>query len=259
MVKLQKLVLKNFKSFRKAEIPFANGFSVIAGSNGSGKSNILDALMFVIGAMSMKMLRASRLTDLVNDSAAENYAKVDLSMKHNGTAFEISRMIDKRGSSVYRLNGEKKAMNEVTSFLRELGIRPDGHNIVVQGDITKIISMSAIERREIIDGLAGLAEFDAKKEESLKELEKVNGRIKEAGIVMKERETYLAELEKEKNAAMEFEQLAEEKRKSKATILFLEIEKHRKEMRESREKIAALSAEKTALLESISGQKRNMY
>ena len=55
MVKLQKLVLRNFKSFKKADIPISNGFTAIVGSNGSGKTNILDALLFVLGTSSMKM------------------------------------------------------------------------------------------------------------------------------------------------------------------------------------------------------------
>ena len=61
MPHIQKMVLKNFKSFRKADIPIAKGFTAIAGSNGSGKTNILDALLFVLGATSLKSLRASML------------------------------------------------------------------------------------------------------------------------------------------------------------------------------------------------------
>ena len=194
MVKLQKLVLRNFKSFKKADIPISKGFTAIVGSNGSGKTNILDALLFVMGTSSMKMLRASKMEELVNNSAVENYAKVDLHFKDKDRNYVVQRMIDKQGKGIYRLDGKRKTRNEILSLFQELDIRPDGHNIVVQGDTTRVIEMSPIERRQIIDELAGLQEFDAKKEEALKALQKVDNKLRDAGIVMQERENYLDQL-----------------------------------------------------------------
>src|SRR3989344_5628318 len=156
---INKLRLKNFKSFKKAVIPFNKGFTAIAGSNGTGKSNILDAIMFGLGITSLKRLRASRLTDLVNNEAAEDYAVVELEISGNDQSYVLSRTIDKKGVSIFRLNEKRSALNEIANLLVELEIRPDGHNIVVQGDITRIIEMNAMERREIIDDLAGIREF----------------------------------------------------------------------------------------------------
>jgi chromosome segregation protein len=252
MVKLQKLVLKNFKSFRKAEVPLARGFTAIVGSNGSGKSNILDALMFVMGATSLKTLRASRLTDLVNKGAAENYAKVDLVVAGGDKKYEISRMIDKQGKSVYRLDGNRKTLNEVSSLLLELGITAAGHNIVMQGDVTRVVEMSPEQRREIIDELAGLSEFDSKKEESLKMLDRVEAKIKESNIVLQEREHYLDNLEKDRNAAMEFEKLEEEKQRAKATIIFGEIEKANGFLRDFEDRAFKVGEEKNSAEEKIS-------
>ena len=116
MIKIQKLVLKNFKSFQKAEIPISNGFTAIAGSNGSGKTNILDALIFALGTNSLKSLRAAKLTDLVNNSAAENYAKVELYLKDGSKGYVVQRMIDKHGKCVYRLNDERKTRDEMPYF-----------------------------------------------------------------------------------------------------------------------------------------------
>ena len=223
MTRLIKIRLKNFKSFKKAEIPIGNGFTAIVGSNGSGKSNTLDAIMFVLGITSLKALRASKLVDLINNTCKENYAKVDLIIKNKETEYEISRMIDKQGKSVYRLNGKRTTLNEITSLLLELGIDVTGHNIVSQGDITKVIQMNPIQRREIIDDVAGLSEFDEKKAEALRELDKVNSRIKEATIILNERSVFLQELEQEMMAAKEFEGLEREKRQLKATIIGREV------------------------------------
>ena len=236
MATIAKLRLKNFKSFNKALIPFSQGFTSIAGSNGSGKSNILDALMFVLGITSLKTLRASKLIDLVNHNATEGYALVEIELQNKENNYMLSREIDKKGVSVFRLNGKRSTLNEANSLLNELGIRADGYNIVVQGDITRIIEMNAAERREIIDDLAGLREYDEKKGEALKELDKVDQKIKEVTIVLKERASYLEEIKKEREAALEYQKLSTELQQTKATLLDSEIKKINKESNEFQEK-----------------------
>jgi len=252
MARLQKLVLRNFKSFRKADIPISKGFTAIVGSNGSGKTNILDGLLFVLGISSMKMLRVSKLEELVNNNALENYAKVELALKEGDRQYILQRMIDKQGKSVYRLDGKRKTKNEIVSLLLELGIKSEGHNIVVQGDTTRVIEMSPLERRQIIDELAGLQEFDAKKEEALKELQKVDNKIRDAGIVMQERENYLEKLRADKEAAAKFSSLEKEGKSIKATILFTEMERIEKAEKESGEKLEEIKSEKAVLEEKIS-------
>ncbi|MDP2973923.1 MAG: AAA family ATPase, partial [Candidatus Diapherotrites archaeon] len=240
MVRLHRLVLRNFKSFKKADIPLSNGFTCIVGGNGSGKSNILDALLFAMGITSLKALRAGRLSELVNNSAVENYAKVELVLKHDHKEYVIERLIDKQGKCVYRLDGARKTLGEISSLLLELGVKPDGHNIVVQGDVTRIIEMNALERRQIVDELAGLMEFDLKKEEALKNLEKVDIKLRDAGIIMQERENYLQELQHEREAAVLFKELELEKKRAKATLLGHEIDEINKGMLETNEGLALL-------------------
>jgi len=251
MTKLTKLVLKNFKSFKKAEIPISKGFTAIVGSNGSGKSNVLDALLFVLGITSLKTLRASKLTDLVNSGCKEGYAKVDLSIKHDNRDYEVSRMVDKQGKSIYRLDGKRTTLNEINSLLLELGIDVSGHNIVTQGDITKIIEMSGLERRIIIDNIAGLSEFDAKKEEAIKELDKVDLRIKEATIIMNERNAFLLELEDEMKAAKEYDELEKEKKRIKATVIGKELYNIEKRMNEVQSEIIELDKQKALCDEKV--------
>jgi chromosome segregation protein len=244
MTRLTKLTLKNFKSFKKAEFPISNGFTAIVGSNGSGKSNVLDALLFVLGITSLKTLRAGKLTDLVNNTAKENYAKVSLDIKDNGKSYEVSRMIDKQGKSIYRLDGKRTTRNEISSLLIELGIDVTGHNIVTQGDITKIIEMSPMERRIIVDNVAGLSEFDQKKDEAVKELNKVDSRIKEATIILNERTTFLEELEKEMTAAKEYSALESEMKQIKGTIIWKELYSIEKRSKEIEKELLNLIKEK---------------
>ncbi len=258
MTRLIKLTLKNFKSFKKAEVPISKGFSAIVGSNGSGKSNVLDALLFVLGITSLKALRAGKLTDLVNNDAKENYGKVDLTLKDDEKQYEISRMIDKQGKSVYRLDGKRTTLNEISSLLTELGIDVNGHNIVTQGDITKIIEMSPIERREVIDNIAGLSEFDQKKDEAIKELDKVDSKIKEATIIMNERNAFLSELEQEMKAAKEVKELDDERKRTKSTVIAKELYTIEKKILDADNEISELDKQKRIIEERVFGIRKEL-
>ena len=254
MTKLLRLDLKNFKSFKKAAIPFAEGFTTIAGANGAGKSNVLDALLFVLGITSMKMLRADRITELVNHEAEDETARVSLTLKDDKRQeFEISRSIDRQGKSVCRLQQKRCGLNEIASFLNEVGIKPTGYNIVVQGDITRIIQMSPKERRGIIDEAAGIKEFDEKREEALRELEKVDGKIKEVRIVLNEREQFLKELDEDRKAASRHIEASKELRQAKASVLRLEAGEVEAEISRIEGKEAGIAQE----LEQITGERNS--
>jgi len=254
VVILQELALKNFKSFESVKVPFKKGVSAIVGANGSGKSNILDALVFVLGATALKQLRASRLTDLINTNSVENYCKVELKFSNEGKEWIISRMIDKNGHSVVRINDERKTLNELVSMLTEIGMTNDGYNILNQGEVTRVIEKNPIERRQIIDNLAGIREFDEKKEEAEKELGKVDEKIKDTNIVLKERENYLEKLRSEKEAASKFDELKLKREQTLATILHQEIQKTNEIIEESKRNIAEVNSrieEKNALVEKL--------
>ncbi|MDO8625238.1 MAG: AAA family ATPase, partial [Candidatus Diapherotrites archaeon] len=246
MIRIKKIGLRNFKSFKKADIPLSTGFTAIVGSNGSGKSNILDAFLFVFGINSLKALRASRMTELVNNQAKDDYAKVEVELFDNVSKKEylISRTIDTSGKSVMRLNDRRVTLNEVASLLEELGIKPFGHNIVVQGDVTRIIEMNAIQRREMIDEVAGIREFDEKKEEAYKELGNVEQKIKEVRIVLSERQSQLEQLSQDRQAAMRHNELLEELKKTKATLFKAEITRLTDELLKNAEKKARLDEER---------------
>ncbi len=261
MIKINKLELKNFKSFKKAEIPFSNGFTAIVGANASGKSNVLDALLFVFGATSLKLLRASRLTELVHHDSEEGYAKVTVELFDGNKTISISRIIDRQGKSIVKLDGKKKSLNEVAALLLELGIKPTGHNIVVQGDVTKIIEMTAKERRGIIDEVAGLAEFEEKKAESIKKLDKVDDRIKDATLVLNEREAYLEGLSAEREAALKFNELSKEIKSSKATIISEEFRRIKADMAGAKKKTDAMREEIERRIknkESLKGEEKDL-
>jgi len=222
--KIDKIRLKNFKSFKSVAIPISSGYTTIVGPNGSGKSNILDAICFVLGTSSMRSLRADRLSDLVNHYSKDGTAEVHIDLKTKEGIRSISRSIDKTGNSVFRLDGKRTTRFQVEETLSSLNIKSDGHNIIMQGDVTKVIKMTPMQRREIIDEVSGIAEYEAKKQESIRELNKVQEKTKEANIILGERTGYLNVLEKEKIEAELYQKLNNERKQYSATLTKKELD-----------------------------------
>ncbi len=200
MVHVKRLELSHFKSFGgTSQIPLLPGFTVVSGPNGSGKSNILDALLFCLGLASSKGMRAERLPDLVNHNQthrgtteASVTVTLDLtdapeSFADNSVAWSVTRRlrVTKQGTytSNYYINGVSCTLTELHEQLNELRIYPEGYNVVLQGDVTSIISMNPRERREIIDELAGVAAFDRKIIQAKETLEAVKEREDKCRIV----------------------------------------------------------------------------
>ncbi len=246
MIHISKITLKNFKSFRRVSLPIPRGFTAIVGPNGSGKSNIVDAICFVLGRSSAKSLRAERFSDLIFNGGKKGEpakeAEVSIYFDNSGKELpvptrevKITRSIDVNGNSVYRLNGKRVSRAEILDILRQANIRPDGHNIILQGDITRIIEMNPVERRKIIDEIAGIAEYDEKKNKAMRELEKVQDNLTRAKDVFHEVSSQLEKLAREREAALRYEELTKQIRKSKALVLnsrFLEIQERLEELEE---------------------------
>lgn len=262
MIRVSKISLRNFKSFRKVALPIPLGFTAIAGPNGSGKSNIVDALCFVLGRSSAKSLRAERFSDLIfnggNEGDAATQAEVTLYLDNAGREIPIdsrevrvSRTIDSSGNSVYRLNGKRSTRNEILDVLAAAKIQPDGHNIVLQGDVTRVIEMSPIERRGLIDEIAGIAEYEGKKSRALRELERVSENISKAEVVLEEVGTQREKLEKERDAAMRHEFLKGEVKRAKYTLIYRQQQRAGRELEKLEGELKEL-AERAAKLERYS-------
>jgi len=211
---IEKIRLRNFKSFgKKAEIPFYKGFTVITGPNGSGKSNIVDSILFCLGlSTSTKQLRAEKLPDLIHNGKKD--AEVTILFAENGKKYEIMRrvkMTDRGYYSYYYLNGKSVSLSDIHNFLSQFGIYSDAYNVVMQGDVTRIIEMSPFQRRKIIDDVAGISEFDEKKERALDELERVRESIEKLEAVIAEVNDRLNSLERDRSEALRYKEILDQK------------------------------------------------
>lgn len=206
---ITELEIDNFKSFgKKTKIPFCEGFTVVSGPNGSGKSNIIDSILFCLTLSGARGLRAEKLTDLINLNTNRNSAEVSITFSDNT---KIRRRIKRTANGYYSynyINDRPCKQSDVVEYLAKFGIKSEGYNVVMQGDITRIIEMSDGERRKIIDEIAGVSEFDKKKEQSLSELDIVRDRIEREELLLAELEKRLSELETEKAQAVKYRELS---------------------------------------------------
>lgn len=230
MTKIEKLEIQGFKSFaKKTVMTFPNNFSVICGPNGSGKSNVLDALCFVLGRTSAKSLRADKMMEMIfhgtKRKPAADFAKLTIWFDNSNKDFPfeedkvaVSRKINSKGVSIYRINGKTETRETIQEILRPAGIKSDGYNIILQGDVTEIIEMNPIERREIIDDISGIKEFDDKRNKAQRELMTVEDRLKESHILLNEKRANIDRLETERKAAEEYQRMTVELDKLRASL-----------------------------------------
>jgi chromosome segregation protein len=211
---IKKIELKGFKSFgpETVKVVLDKGFTAITGPNGSGKTNILDALLFSLGELSTRRLRAETAAKLIFhgfEKAGVERAKVakviiqfensDGRMPVDTTTVTVSREVYRNGQSVYRLNGRRISRTYILEILSMTGISSTSQNIILQGTITRLTDISPLERRKIIEDLIGIGQYDAEKAEAEEKLRAADISIRTAMGRIDEVQKRLDDLEKERN------------------------------------------------------------
>src|SRR5512136_1471777 len=240
-VYLKKVEMENFKYFgHKLVVPFYPGFTAITGPNGSGKSNIVDAILFVLGPKSSKVMRAGRLTDLIfnggkNRKNPSKYCKVSLVFDNSQRKMPIeadnvvlTRMIKRAPLkdnpdnyySYFYINNRAASYTEFIDILTHARISGEGYNIIKQGDVTSLVEMGSVDRRKIIDGIAGISTFDEDIEKAEKERGDVDKNLERIDIILNEITTQIRQLKKDRDAAYRYKELKDKLYETKAMIAY---------------------------------------
>ncbi|MCX6662740.1 MAG: chromosome segregation protein SMC [Euryarchaeota archaeon] len=240
-VYLKKVEMENFKSFgHKLIVPFYPGFTAITGPNGSGKSNIVDAILFVLGPKSSKVMRAGRLTDLIfnggkNRKNPSKYCKVSLvfdnsqrKLRIDADEVTLTRMIKRAPLkdnpdnyySYFYINNRAASFSEFIDILTHARISGEGYNIIKQGDVTSLVEMGSVDRRKIVDGIAGISTFDEDIEKADKEREDVDKNLERIDIILNEITSQIRQLKKDRDAAYRYKELKDKLYETKAMIAY---------------------------------------
>ena len=218
----KQLDMAGFKSFAdKIEIKFGDGVTAIVGPNGCGKSNVADAIRWVLGEQSSKTLRGSSMQDVIFNGTEKrkslSYCEVTMYFDNTDRFFNydfdeiaITRKLYRSGESEYMLNKTLCRLKDITNLLYNSGLGKDGYSIIGQDQVGKILSSKPEDRRAIFEDAAGISKFKSRKVEAERKLERTKDNLLKIQLVVDEIERQLGPLQKQAEDAKIFLKLKEE-------------------------------------------------
>ncbi len=267
---LKTLELQGFKSFPdKTVIEFDKGMTAIVGANGSGKSNISDAVRWVLGEMSAKSLRGSKMEDIIFNGSGKrkpaSFAEVvmtidnsDFLMKIDFDEVSVGRRLYRSGESEYYLNKKQVRLKDIVDLFLNTGIGREGYSVISQGKIAEIISLKGNERRELFEEAAGISRFRYRKHEAGLKLQSVNENAVRINDILSEVQGRLPRLEAQSAKAKEYLAVVEEKKSLEMGIWSQRIAKIDAFSKEGQEKYALEDKALVELSQAIDEQDRKI-
>jgi len=224
-LRIKKLELIGFKSFKdRTVIHFDQGITGVVGPNGCGKSNIVDALVWVMGEMSAKHLRGSSMSDVIF-AGADGYApmglaEVSLTLENDGGPFPakylkhtelmVTRRLHRDGESEYLINKETARLRDIQEIFMDTGAGAKGFSIIEQGAIGKIVTAKPEDRRTLIEEAAGITKFKVRKRESQRKLISTEQNLVRLQDILGEQKRQLDSLERQAQRAERYRNLKRE-------------------------------------------------
>ena len=220
-MKFKKLEIHGFKSFAdKLEVKFESGVTAIVGPNGCGKSNVADAIRWVLGEQSSKMLRGSEMQDVIFKGTEKrkslSFCEVSLCFDNSNHIFKvdyeeivITRKLYRSGDSEYMINRTPCRLKDIVELLHDSGIGKSGYSIIGQGKVEEIISSKPEDRRAIFEEAAGIAKFKAKKTEAERKLDRTQDNLTRINDIISEIDRQLAPLKRQSETAKVYLELKE--------------------------------------------------
>ena len=220
---IQRLEIEGFKTFaKKTVIQFEKGISGVVGSNGSGKSNVVDAIKWVLGEQSAKSLRGQAMDDVIFMGAEgvepAKFAKVSLVFSRGNEPFpglfasleevEVARRLKRSGSSTYYLNRTKVRLRDVQNFFLDTGLSNKKYAVIEQGQIGNIVNATPNQMRALFEEAAGISRFKIQKEGTESKLVSTRENLIKVSIIVDGLEKQLHSLEKQARKAIRHRRLS---------------------------------------------------
>lgn len=218
MLKLHSLDIAGFKTFvDPVEAKFAGGITAIVGPNGCGKSNLTDAISWVLGEQSAKSLRGSKMQDVIFSGSEKRkpvgMAEVTLTLSTDPSFeravdgfIQISRRVFREGGSQYRLNGKVVRLKEIKDLLMDTGLGIRAYSVIEQGKIGMILSGKPQERRKLLEEAAGITRYKERKRIAEIKLEEALGNLMRLDDIVSEVDRALRSLKRQASAARRYQQ-----------------------------------------------------
>ncbi|QEN07527.1 chromosome segregation protein SMC [Oceanispirochaeta crateris] len=219
---LKRIEIMGFKSFAdRTHIDFTDGITALLGPNGCGKSNIVDAMKWVLGEQSTKNMRAEKMEDVIfngtDERKALNVAEVTLIISNEENLLDldlseisIKRRLYRNGDSEYFVNNTLVKLKELRELFYDTGIGKSAYSIMEQGKIDQVLSNKPEERRYLFEEAAGITRFKMKGSEAERKLNKTNENMVQVENILSEVKKNYETLKKQSDKTLIYRQLREE-------------------------------------------------
>ena len=279
-MRLKKIYIHGFKSFAdRVEMRFEHGVTGVVGPNGCGKSNISDAVRWVLGEQSAKQLRGAKMEDVIFNGTEKRrrmaFCEVTLTFENEDHSLPVdyaevavTRRVFRTGESEYLLNGTACRLKDIVDLFRDTGIGREGYSLIGQGRVDEILSQKTEERRAVFEEAAGIVKYKTRKTEAEKRLENTRMNLSRVTDILSELESRLEPLRRQSEDARKYLALREEQKGLDLNVFLARSERYReridelsKAVSELRETLSQNEREQTALTDKREDRQRllNQY
>ncbi len=232
-MRLKRIEILGFKSFRdKTSLVFSPGISAIVGPNGCGKSNIVDAMRWVMGEQRVTLLRGKKMDDVIfngsDESAPVGMAQVSITLENNGrslnsayadcTEVTVSRKLYRDGESEYSINNVPCRLLDVREFFLDAGVGTRTYSIVEQEKVFHLIEAKPEQRREFIEEAAGISKYRSRRESAARKIEATRQNLLRLNDLVGEVKSRLNSVTRQAKKAERFKNLKEEVREARLLL-----------------------------------------
>src|SRR5690625_2187759 len=235
-MQLTKLEVKGFKSFGdKITINFNEGVTAIVGPNGGGKSNVVDALRWVLGEQSTRMLRSDKMENIIFNGThkrkASNLAEVSVTFDNTKnilptefTTVTVTRKLYRNGDSEYRLNDVKCRLKDITDLFMDTGVGSDSYSIIELKMVDEIINNKEHSRRKLFEEASGISKYKVRKRQTLSKLQNTEEDLSSVDDLLYEINKNLKSIERQAKKAERYYQIKKEYKESSIALAQYNIE-----------------------------------
>ncbi|MGA1008000.1 MAG: chromosome segregation protein SMC [Sedimenticolaceae bacterium] len=276
-MRLEKIKLAGFKSFvDPTTVHFPSNLVGIVGPNGCGKSNVIDAVRWVMGESSAKMLRGESMADVIFNGSTSRKpvgtASIELVFDNSdggaGGQFaqyaeiSVKRQVTRDGQSLYFLNGVKCRRRDITDLFLGTGLGPRSYSIIEQGMISRIIEARPEELRVYLEEAAGISKYKERRRETENRIKHTRENLERLDDLREEVEKQLVRLERQAATAEKYKVLRDDERRSRAELLALrltsmreDVERHDRKIAEQQNALEAVVTEQRGVESEIESQR----
>ena len=232
-MRLKRLEIAGFKSFReKVVVDFAPGISGIVGPNGCGKSNIADAIRWVMGEQRVKTLRGKKMDDVIfngsEEAAPVGMAEVSMTLTADGQPFPgnyaecsemmIARRLFRDGESEYTINKIPCRLLDVREFFMGSGVGARTYSLVEQNSVASLVEAKPEDRRQFIEEAAGISKYKSRKESAVRKMEATRENMVRLNDILREVKTQLNTISRQAKRAEQYKTLKQSLKEAELTV-----------------------------------------